>query len=118
MISKETITLAKRGLAMKCPACGEGKLLQRYLKPHAACPECGEDFAHLNAEDGPAWLTILIVGHLSIPLLLSLLQSGHLDNNWVLPVVITGTVILTFALLPLAKGLFMAGLWKIKQPGA
>lgn len=116
MRNSANLILAKRGLAMKCPACGQGKLLQRYLKPHLSCPHCGEDFTRLNAEDGPAWLTILIVGHISIPLLLSLLQAGYLENNWVLPAVITGTIILTCALLPVTKGLFMVGLWKIKSP--
>ena len=36
----------------------------------ASCPVCGEEFHHHRADDGPAYLTILIVGHLMAPVLL------------------------------------------------
>jgi uncharacterized protein (DUF983 family) len=28
---------------------------------------CGEHFGKIHADDGPAWLTIIIVGHLVVP---------------------------------------------------
>lgn len=109
-------TVLLRGLRGRCPCCGQGKLLRRYLSAHPACPACAEDFERLRADDGPAWLTILIIGHISIPLILSLFQAGLLENNWMLPLVIVMTTIATLALLPLCKGLFMAVLWLSKKP--
>lgn len=31
------------------------------------CSSCGEHFGKIHADDGPAWLTIIIVGHLVVP---------------------------------------------------
>ena len=53
-----------KGLRLKCPNCGEGKLLHSYLKVNDSCSECGEDLSHQRADDGPAYLTILLVGHI------------------------------------------------------
>lgn len=109
-------TVMLRGLRGRCPHCGEGKLLKSYLKANESCSGCGEDFDRLRADDGPAWLTILIVGHLSVPLLLSMLQAGMLDNNWALPLIIVFTIVASLALLPVTKGVFMSVLWLIKKP--
>ncbi len=108
-------TIFQRGLAMRCPQCGEGRVLKKYISPEESCSACGEDFTRLKADDGPAWLTILIVGHISIPLLLSLEQGGHLEGMWVLPAVIAGTIALSLALLPVTKGIFIAALWLSKR---
>lgn len=109
-------TVLLRGLRRRCPNCGVGKLLRQYLSANPACSACDEDFERLRADDGPAWLTIMIVGHLSIPLLLSLLKAGMLDAVWVLPLVLGMTVVATLALLPVSKGIFMAALWLVKKP--
>lgn len=109
-------TVLLRGLRGLCPHCAGGRLLRGYLLAHPSCSSCSEDFERLRADDGPAWLTILIVGHLSIPLLLVLLQTGWLDNHWALPLVILMTVLVTLALLPVCKGVFMSVLWLTKRP--
>ena len=54
---------------IKCPKCGTGPMLRSYLKVNDHCPVCREDLSHHRADDGPAYLTILIVGHLMAPLL-------------------------------------------------
>ena len=59
-----------RGWRCRCPNCGTGPMLRGYLKVRDTCPVCGEDFHHQRADDGPAYLTILIVGHLMAPLIL------------------------------------------------
>jgi uncharacterized protein (DUF983 family) len=60
-----------RGVQGRCPACGEGKLFWKYLKVESRCEACDEELARYPADDGPAYLTILLVGHLLIaPLLL------------------------------------------------
>ena len=59
-----------RGWRRCCPACGQGRLMQGFLKVADHCPACGEELFHQRADDGPAYFTILIVGHLMAPLLL------------------------------------------------
>jgi uncharacterized protein (DUF983 family) len=52
-----------RGWRRRCPHCGQGPLMKSYLAVRASCPVCGEALHHHRADDGPAYLTILIVGH-------------------------------------------------------
>ena len=56
--------------AGRCPCCGKGKLFRAYLKQVDACSACGERFADIRADDGAPWLTLILVGHIFIPLML------------------------------------------------
>ena len=38
-------------------------MFRAYLKVVDACPVCGEDLSHQRADDAPAYMTMLIVGH-------------------------------------------------------
>ncbi|MCG6122590.1 MAG: DUF983 domain-containing protein [Microvirga sp.] len=53
-----------RGLARRCPACGEGALFERYLKVAPACASCGQELHHHRADDLPPYLTIFVVAKL------------------------------------------------------
>ena len=55
-----------RGFLQRCPNCGKGHLFRAYLKQVDSCADCGEPFGHIRADDGPAWLTILITGHVVV----------------------------------------------------
>jgi uncharacterized protein (DUF983 family) len=59
-------TSIKRGLLCRCPHCGQGSLFTAYLKPVDHCAACGEDFTHQRADDLPAYLAILVVGHIVV----------------------------------------------------
>lgn len=110
--------IVRRGLFGRCPRCGEGRLFATYLKPVAACSACGEPYGHIRADDGPAWLTILVVGHIIVTLIL--VTSD--DNPWPAWLLSTVWVVvalaLTLVLLPHAKGLFIALIWRAKSPGS
>lgn len=56
-----------RALRNRCPACGEGRMFGRWLKPVAACSHCGEAWDRHQADDFPAYLVILLLGHLLVP---------------------------------------------------
>jgi uncharacterized protein (DUF983 family) len=58
----------KRGLRCRCPRCGQGKLFRAFLKTADACSVCGQDFSHHRADDLPAYLVIVVVGHIVVPL--------------------------------------------------
>lgn len=67
--AKRDLGLAlKRGLMGRCPSCGQAKLFGRFLKPVETCPVCGEHWAERRADDFPAYLVILILGHLLVPI--------------------------------------------------
>jgi uncharacterized protein (DUF983 family) len=56
----------KRGMLNRCPNCGQGKLFHNYLKVVDNCTSCGEDYHHHRADDLPAYLVILILGHVLV----------------------------------------------------
>ena len=43
---------ALRGLACKCPRCGEGRLYAGFLTLRPSCNVCGLDYAFIDAGDG------------------------------------------------------------------
>jgi uncharacterized protein (DUF983 family) len=55
-----------RGLACKCPRCGNGKLFAGFLSLRPSCSECGLDYAFIDAGDGPAVFIILIAGFIVV----------------------------------------------------
>ena len=103
-------TAIKRGLALRCPVCGAGKLFRSYLKLSDQCSGCGTKLSELRADDGPAWATILIVGHLIVPFFILTVRSNAPD--WIYYAVFFPlTVALTLLLLPRSKGVFVALLY-------
>ncbi len=106
-----------RGWRRRCPNCGHGPLLVGYLKVADHCPVCEQEFRHQRADDGPAYLTILIVGHLMVPLIHlfhSRLQMEPLIMATVLSVL---CVALSLYLLPRIKGAFIALQWARRMHG-
>jgi uncharacterized protein (DUF983 family) len=57
-------TAIRRGLACRCPACGEGRAFGRFLKVRNTCEACGQELHHHRADDLPPYLAIFIVGHI------------------------------------------------------
>src|ERR1700748_2071093 len=53
---------AMRGLACRCPRCGEGKLYAGFLTLRPSCEKCGLDYAFIDSGDGPAVFIIMIAG--------------------------------------------------------
>lgn len=104
-----------RGIKHRCPACGAGALFRAYLKPVETCAACDEALGHIRADDGPAWLTILVSGHLMAPFF-PLLKYARDVPAWVMALVLLVMVLgLTLTLLPSAKGLFIAVIWRAKN---
>ncbi len=106
-----------RGWKCKCPNCGNGPLLQDYLKVRDECPVCGEELFHHRADDGPAWATIIIAGHLLAPLMLFVFITFR-PEGWVMALGFS-VVFLTLALflLPRVKGMFVALQWSRRMHG-
>ena len=100
-----------RGWRRKCPRCGNGPLLRGYLTVRDSCPVCREELHHHRADDGPAYLTILIVGHLMAPLLLIAFTTFRPDPLILFTVFAVGCITLSLYLLPRLKGVIVAIQW-------
>ena len=106
-----------RGWRRKCPNCGTGPLLRGYLKVRDACPVCGEELHHQQADDGPAYLTILIVGHLMAPAILFAFVQYRPDPLVLATVFSVATVALSLFLLPRLKGVLVGIQWARRMHG-
>ena len=69
-----------RGWRRRCPNCGKGPMMKSYLAVRDNCPVCNETLSHHRADDGPAYLTILIVGHLMAPAIIWRSVSSTFDS--------------------------------------
>ncbi|MBM3550905.1 MAG: DUF983 domain-containing protein [Alphaproteobacteria bacterium] len=110
-----SVTALLRGLTRKCPNCGVGALFASYLKPNDSCEHCRESFAGLDADDGPAWLTVGAVTIFAVSLLFILESSGRYSYALEMLIVLPTTVALVLCLLPLAKGFFLSALWLLSR---
>ncbi len=63
---RPVVAAMKRGFRNRCPHCGEPGLFRAFLKPVDACAACGEEMHHHRADDLPAYLVALIVGHIMV----------------------------------------------------
>jgi uncharacterized protein (DUF983 family) len=95
----------------QCPQCGVGSLLAGYLKPEPCCSHCGEDFRHISADDGPAWLTLLVVGHAVVPLMIVLGRDATISPWIAILILALVTLVGVYFVLPRAKGAFIALIW-------
>lgn len=93
-----------RGLAHKCPACGEGQLFGRYLKVQPHCARCDHELALYPADDGPAYLTIILIGHLIIAPLLIFPIIWQSDPRYSLPIILGVLTVITLTALSRIKG--------------
>lgn len=106
-----------RGFRCRCPNCGKGKLLYGYLKVHDTCSECGQELFHHRADDGPAYLTILIVGHLMAPALQVTYMSFRPSPLTLALIFSAGCVALSLFLLPRFKGAIIGFQWARRMHG-
>jgi len=114
---RDTKTSVLRGLRRKCPYCGEGHMFVGYLKVADQCPVCREELSHHRADDGPAYLTILIVGHL-MGILMHVIFINFRPEPLVMATGFTvGCVALSLYLLPRFKGFIVAMQWAKRMHG-
>ena len=88
-----------------------------YLKSQASCSACKEDFSHISADDGPAWLTLLIIGHAVVPMMLFFGRSNVVPLWLAILILAVVTLIGVYFILPRAKGIFIALIWLTDATG-
>jgi uncharacterized protein (DUF983 family) len=106
-----------RGARGVCPSCGAGRLFERYLKVADHCPHCSEALYHHRADDAPPYFTMLIAGHLLVPLLLAF-EVAFRPPLWVHALVwVPVTIAACLALLPVVKGTIVGLQWALWMHG-
>ena len=108
----------RRGFLGRCPSCGRTPLFQNYLKQVQCCSSCGAQFGSIRADDAAPWLTLIVVGHLFLPLIFFVNLGAFLPfwlgvASWA--AFFSGVAL---AFLPRAQGLFIGVLWITQAPGS
>jgi len=93
----------RRALKLRCPNSGKGRLFPGYLKIKTACDVCGADNTVYPSDSFPPYLTILVAGHIVVPLFV-VTNSHYALPFWLSGVVwLPITLTLCLVLLPFMK---------------
>ena len=100
-----------RGLRGRCPRCGETRLFFRFLKPVSKCLRCDQNWTHQQADDFPAYVSILVTGHLMAPLIIGLTRDADLSPTAMISIILPTALVLMISILQPAKGAIIALQW-------
>lgn len=107
----------RRGWRQKCPSCGKGQLFSAYLKLRPSCPVCHEDLSHARADDGPAYLAILITAKVLGTIMLKVYLSYDPDPYLMTAIFCVGAAAMSLYLLPRLKGMIVGIQWAKRMHG-
>ena len=108
----------RRGLGGHCPNCGAGAAFAGYLRVAKNCASCGHELGRYRADDAPPYFTILIVGHVIVPLML-VLEKAAAPAMWIhLALWLPLTLALSLALLRPIKGAVLGVMWATDADGS
>lgn len=107
----------RRGLRLRCPNCGKGHIMRTYLKLQDTCPECGQELYHSRADDGPAYLTILVVGHLMAPFIHIVFTTWRPAPIFMALGFSAACIALSLFMLPRMKGMIVGIQWAKRMYG-
>ena len=92
-------------------------MFRAFLKVADHCPACGEELHHHRADDFPAYVVIVIVGHILVPLVL-LVETHLAPPFWVgMTLWPAAVVALTLALIQPVKGAIVGLQWAMGMHG-
>lgn len=100
----------RRGLANRCPRCGETKLMPRFLKPASHCHSCGLDLTPQRADDFPAYIAMIVTGHLMAPVVIWMAMAGW-GTTLMASTLVPGAMAMMLGLLQPSKGAVIAVQW-------
>ena len=106
-----------RGFRGRCPNCGEGRMFRAFLKTADSCTQCGQDFTGHRADDLPAYLVIVIVGHIVVPIALSIETHYAPPVELQLAIYLPFTLLASLLLLQPVKGAVVGLQWAFRMHG-
>src|SRR5436190_8386095 len=114
-----------RGVRGRCPRCGRGRLFCAFLKVDDDCSVWRLDFTGHRADDLPAYLVIVIVGHVMVPVILWIevpvilwIEVDYAPSlAFQLGVYLPITALASIALLQPVKGAVVGLQWSLRMHG-
>ncbi|TIQ36836.1 MAG: DUF983 domain-containing protein [Mesorhizobium sp.] len=116
-VARPLWTAIRRGLFGRCPHCGEGKLFYAFTKSVDKCSVCGEELHHHRADDLPAYLVIVIVGHIVVGAFMAVEATSTLTLWQHALIWVPLTFGLAVALLQPVKGAVIGLQWALYMHG-
>ena len=116
-LRNETVDALLKGFRGYCTACGKGRMFRAYLKVADNCPACGEELHHHRADDFPAYLVIIITGHILVPIVLAVETVFAPPMVLSIPLWLTLAGIMSVSLLQPVKGAVVALQWHLGMHG-
>lgn len=107
----------RRGFLCRCPNCGKGRLFRAFLKPVATCSACGEDLSHQRADDFPPYITMVLTGHILVPVMLAVQMMTDFSVTTYLAIYLPLTVVAAFGLMQPVKGGVIGLQWALRMHG-
>lgn len=114
---RDAWTAMMRGLRGRCPCCGEGRLFKSFLKTNESCAACGQELHHHRADDLPAYLVIVVVGHILVPIVLMVETNFAPPMAIQLAVWLPLTLGMSLALIQPVKGAIVGLQWAFRMHG-
>jgi uncharacterized protein (DUF983 family) len=107
-----------KGFRCRCPKCGEGKLFRAFLRPVDVCERCDERMDGHRSDDLPPYVTMMIIGHVVVPIILAVEMSKNPWPLWIyfsvfLPLTLLGTLLL----MQPVKGAIIGLQWALRLHG-
>jgi uncharacterized protein (DUF983 family) len=100
-----------RGVRGRCPRCDEGRLFHKWLKPRERCPVCTLDLRPQRADDFPAYIAMIVTGHLMAPLIIMLSLDFALGPVAMIAILVPLALAMMLGMLQSAKGGVIAVQW-------
>ncbi len=91
--------------------------MPRYLKIVPECPHCKTELGRARADDGPAYLTILVVAKLLVPPMAWVYTDYDPNAFWVTLGFCTVALLMSLFLLPRFKGMMVGIQWANRMYG-
>ena len=106
-----------RGAKGHCPACGGSALFGRFLKPVGQCPACGQNWTLHSADDMPAYLVVLLIGHIVVPFVVAANLRFDIPMGLQMALWPGIALILAMLLIQPAKGVVIGFQWARRMHG-
>lgn len=107
----------RRGLFCRCPHCGEGSLFRSFVKPVTNCSVCEEDYTAQRADDLPAYLTVMIVGHVVVAAFFFIEAYMVMSLMGYMSILVPMTIVLSLLILQPIKGATIGLQWALFMHG-
>jgi uncharacterized protein (DUF983 family) len=106
-------TTIGRGIAGKCPHCGQAPIFNGYLAVHELCSACAAPLGQMPADDTPPYIAMVVVAHF-VGLFIVLMFKFHWHPGPIaIALLLMLLVLLCMVTLRMAKGAVIGILLKL-----